>query len=75
MPTPDKMEAFLNEPRAIHATFNLNSNAPTEFHDWIRATAIAWFDATLQHRDTARTWLASDALAQVSGGLVEVSRK
>jgi predicted dienelactone hydrolase len=75
MPAPDKMEAFLNEPRAIHGTFNLNSNAPTEFHDWIRATGIAWFDATLQQRDTARAWLASDALVQVSDGLVEVSRK
>jgi predicted dienelactone hydrolase len=75
MPAPDKMEAFLNEPRATHDTFNLNSDAPTEFHDWIRATAIAWFDATLQQRDTARAWLASDALVQVSNGLVEVRRK
>jgi predicted dienelactone hydrolase len=75
MPAPDKMEAFLNEPRATHDTFNLNSDAPAEFHDWIRATGIAWFDATLQQRDTARAWLASDALVQVSNGLVEVNRK
>ncbi|MBK6740856.1 MAG: hypothetical protein IPG64_24940 [Haliea sp.] len=75
MPAPDKMEAFLNEPRATHDTFNLNSDAPSEFHDCIRATGIAWFDATLQQRDTARAWLASDALVQVSDGLVEVRRK
>jgi hypothetical protein len=31
------MEAFLNEPRATHDTFNLNSDAPSEFHDCIRA--------------------------------------
>lgn len=75
MPAPAKMEAFLNEQRATHNTFNLTSDAPTEFHDWIRATGIAWFDATLQRRDAARAWLASDALVQVSGELQQVSRK
>lgn len=75
LPAPDKMEAFLNDPRAEHNTFNLNSNAPTSFHDWIRATGIAWFDATLQDRNAARAWLASDALVQVSGGVEQLSRK
>lgn len=75
MPAPDKMEAFINDNRASHNTFNLTSNAPTSFHDWIRATGIAWSDATLQNRDAARAWLASDALVQVSGGVEQVSRK
>ena len=76
MPPPDKAEAFLNDPRAMHNTFNLNDpGAPPEFFTWIASVAIAWFDATLQERATAWSWLASDALTQVSGGLEEISRK
>lgn len=75
LPAPDKMEAYLNDTRAVHDTFNLVSGAPVEFHEWIGVTAIAWFDATLQNRNAARAWLASDALVDVSADLEIVSRK
>lgn len=75
MPAPDKMEAYLDDTRADHLAFDLFGTAPPEFFDWIRSAAVAWFDATLQDRDAARTWLASDQLEQVSEGLEVVSRK
>lgn len=74
LPPPQYAELYQGD-SFVPELASSNSDAPSEFHDWIRATGIAWFDATLQQRDTARAWLASDALVQVSDGLVEVSRK
>lgn len=70
------MESYIGDPRAMHNTFNLSDPAgPPEFAGWITSVAIAWLDATLQERPAAWSWLASDALPQVSGGVVTLSRK
>lgn len=76
LPPPDKFEAFINDPRARHNSFNLDDGlTPPQFTGWIAAAGVAWFDATLRERAEAWAWLASSELVNASAGVVQVQRK
>lgn len=64
---------WIDDPAAVHATFNLGTPG-TAATAWIAATVVAWLDATLEGRADATDWLASDALAQVSGRVADIRR-
>lgn len=66
---------WIDDPDAVHATFNLGTPENADATAWVSATVVAWLDATLGGDPDAAAWLASNALAQVSGGGAKIRRK
>lgn len=69
MPAGNKWLMYIASPLATHNTFGLaNASQPT-FENWVRATGLAFMDTHLRASASARTWLATNKLGQVSAGV------
>ncbi len=75
MPPGNKFKMFIDDPNTPHETFNLNNSAQPVFVSYVRSTGLAFFDAYLKGLPAARSYLASEALRSLSGGVATISRR
>ena len=76
MPPPEKYLLYIDSPAATHNAFAL-SLAPgdTTLTPFLKASALAFFDAYLRNRAAAKEWLASGKINQWSRSLAQITKK
>ncbi len=76
MPPPEKYLLYINAPGATHNTFALNASVNDAWLEpFVRASAIAFFDAYLRNMAAAKTWLASNSMNTWSRGVAKITTK
>jgi dienelactone hydrolase len=76
MSPPEKYLLYLDSPGATHNTFALNAEANNAWLEpYVRASAIAFFDAYLRSLPGAKAWLASGKINTWSSGAARITMK
>jgi dienelactone hydrolase len=74
----DKYLLWDSDPVAVHETMNIHKCNGIERRAhcrWIASAGLAYVDAHVRGRQEARDWLASGALAILTGGKIELHRR
>lgn len=72
---PDKYLVFIDSPQATHSTFGLGPDGTARLMPYIKAPAVAFFDAYVRGLSEAKSWLDSTALSEASAGVARVEGK
>jgi len=76
MPPPAKYFLYIDSPAANHGTFALNpTTGDTRLEPYVKASAIAFFDAYLRNFAGAKAWLASNKIGKWSSGVAKITMK
>ena len=76
VPRGKKYELYINHPAAIHETFNLETEMPPTFSQWLASYALAFLDGNLKNRPDGQVYLISNRLPlQGSRKTVSIYRK
>lgn len=66
---------WIDDPRASHATFNLNEPLTPDFDPWLQAHVLAFLDAEVRGHAAAAEALQSGAIEGVSAGIATLAWK
>lgn len=75
MPPGDKYLQFLDSRQARHPVFGLKEDGSRPLEYYVANAGIAFFDAHLLDLPEARTWLESNSLHELSGGISTMASK
>lgn len=76
MPPPEKYLLYIDSPSATHRAFALNfATGDTTLAPFLKASALAFFDAYLRNLAAAKAWLASDKINQWSRSRAKITKK